>query len=682
MLKLIRNILFPILAILTVIIIAYREVALFHYTMKWDIMDQFFSCRYFISECINHGIFPLWNPYINFGYPAYADPQSATFYPITWFISLLFGYNAYSIQGEYILHLAIAGLGMYKLLDSLSANKTAALIFGIAYPLTGIFVSNAQHLTWVISLAWMPWAISYFWLTVQKQKAAYALLCGLTLSLCLTGGYPAFIIFLAYFFAAYGLYALYMKKEKRSNIILLMGLTVAVFVALSAGYLYSFTEGLAHISRGKPVTLADANSYPFSIFSFISLLFPFATAASKAPLHTDISMSNLYMGLLVFPFIATGFFVKDVRGKLWLPVSLGLFMLLAAMGDVTPVRMILYKVVPGMNMFRHAGIFRTIADVCLVVAAGISFYGIISNDELYKKLKKVLLLFIAGEALVVIAVMGYYMQQGTQLSFFNIVSPSYIRAFNTFGSVGAHVLLQGVMQISLLVIAIVLVLIPMGANVRMVLLGLLLIVDLGLAVNPNIPATIISERSTASLDASLQRMPKDFPVPLLPVNQYSHFGDTATMPMWYNVSMFRKQPAPNGFNSFRLSNMDALEEFDTLNAVTARHVAHIEDSTNGTAVVNIFQPGTISVTTNCSAPGKLILLQNFYPGWNCTVNNKQEPIARVWYAFMEVDVPAGAATVKFTFNKPAAAYLFISEIMLMITALVMAIILLLKPLSS
>jgi hypothetical protein len=680
-LKLIRNILFPILAILAVIVIAYRQVAMFHYTMKWDMMDQFFSCRYFISECLNHGIFPLWNPYINFGYPAYADPQSATFYPITWVISLLFGYNAYSIEGEYVLHLVVAGLGMYKLLESFGVNKASAIIFGVAFPLSGIFVSNAQHLTWVISLAWLTWAVNYFYLTIQKQKAAYALLCGIALSLCLTGGYPAFIIIIAYLFAGYGLYALYREKEKRKNLFVLLGLTVAVFVSLSAGYLYSFTEGLGYISRGKPVTLADANSYPFSAFSFISFLLPFATAASKAPLHTDISMSNLYMGLLVFPFIATGFFVREIRNKLWLPVGLGVIMLLASLGELTPLRMILYKAVPGMNMFRHAGIFRTISDMCFIVSAGMSFYAIISNDEWYKKLKKVLLLFVAGEAFLIAAVMFYYMQQGAQLSFFNITSPSYIHAFNTFGSVGAHVLLQSVVQIGLLVVAIILLLIPMAANTRMVLLGLLVVVDLGLAVNLNTPATIISERSTASLNNRLQQMPKDFPVPLLAANQYTHFGDTSTAPMWYNVSMFRKQPAPNGFNSFRLSNMDALGDFDTLQAVIGRPVAHMEDTTKGTAVINIFQPGTVSVKTSCSAPAKLILLQSFYPGWKCTVNDKAVHIARVWYAFMEVEVPAGASDVKFTFNKPSAVYLFITEILLMITALIAAIVLLLRPLN-
>lgn len=105
-----------IIIILACIMLAFRQVAFFDYTMKWDIMDQFFPCRFFISECLRHKIFPFWCPYISFGYPFYADPQGGTFYPLTWIISFISGYNVYSIAYDYLIHVAIAGIAFYYLL--------------------------------------------------------------------------------------------------------------------------------------------------------------------------------------------------------------------------------------------------------------------------------------------------------------------------------------------------------------------------------------------------------------------------------------------------------------------------------------------------------------------------------------------------------------------------------------
>ena len=46
-----------------------------------------------MSESIQSGYLPLWNPYINFGLPQYGDMSSGFWSPVTWLIASTIGYT-------------------------------------------------------------------------------------------------------------------------------------------------------------------------------------------------------------------------------------------------------------------------------------------------------------------------------------------------------------------------------------------------------------------------------------------------------------------------------------------------------------------------------------------------------------------------------------------------------------
>src|SRR5690349_17871769 len=102
--------------IVVVALAGYWQVAFFNNTLKWDMLDQYFPWRYFVSECLRGGILPFWNPYESWGYSILADPQSGVWYPVTWIISLLHGYDLYASQLDFVLHITLAGFGMFALI--------------------------------------------------------------------------------------------------------------------------------------------------------------------------------------------------------------------------------------------------------------------------------------------------------------------------------------------------------------------------------------------------------------------------------------------------------------------------------------------------------------------------------------------------------------------------------------
>ena len=75
---------------LLVCIVAYSGIALMHESLKWDALDCYFPWRYSVGESLQHGIFPLWNPYQHFGYPIFGDLRSV-FYPEGLLIGLFSG---------------------------------------------------------------------------------------------------------------------------------------------------------------------------------------------------------------------------------------------------------------------------------------------------------------------------------------------------------------------------------------------------------------------------------------------------------------------------------------------------------------------------------------------------------------------------------------------------------------
>src|SRR5688572_181686 len=84
-----------LLLFIGVLVIAYLPVTSFLYFIKNDAFNGYFPPRFFMSESLQAGYLPLWNPYINYGIPQYADMSGGFWNPLTWIIAVTTGYNAY-----------------------------------------------------------------------------------------------------------------------------------------------------------------------------------------------------------------------------------------------------------------------------------------------------------------------------------------------------------------------------------------------------------------------------------------------------------------------------------------------------------------------------------------------------------------------------------------------------------
>lgn len=628
-------------------------------------MDQFFPCRFFISECLQNGQLPLWSPYINYGYPFHADPQSGAFYPVTWIISLFGGYTVYTIAIEYLLHIFIAGISFYALLRQFKITQLTATIFGVIYALSGIFISNAQHLTWVVSMAWMPLVLFAFYRLLHYASIKNALAFALIAYLFMTGGYPGFAIILFYFLVVYGVLRFVQllnngdgQAIKKSSVAMAVG--GIVFVLISSGFFYSIIQAMPDIARSKPVTLEEANSIAFTPPAALSILFPFVNSSLSYSYHTntDISMTNAYMGVLFFPMFILGLW-KMRRN--WFQVLLLVFAticLLAALGDVTPVRSWMYSYLPGMNVFRHAAIFRAITVLSFLSIAAVGFDWMMSSATASKRRIVVscllaLLFFLSG------VIISIWVKENSTLQWLSRLDLTAISGFNQVASASSHVLVQASYQwiiVALFLMSYLLVKI----TYRKCLMGLLLLLEISFAAYLNLPSTVVSDVAPKTLQAELNKYPKGFPIPsLTPVGDFEYVSNISTAPIWFNISFFKKIPSWGGFNNFYPKGMDDVKETSTEEFIWQQPIVFTSDSTvNKTIEITQFAPGNIQLHYTSAKAINLVLLQSYFKGWEASCDNRLLSLSKVYLNFMQCEVPAGSHEVTYVY-KPKHLYLFV-----------------------
>lgn len=92
--------------------------------------------------------------------------------------------------------------------------------------------------------------------------------------------------------------------------------------------------------------------------------------------------------------------------------------------------------------------------------------------------------------------------------------------------------------------------------------------------------------------------------------------------------------------------------FDTSAAVPGQQVTKLPAPLAIKANVTHYEPGHITIQLDSAAPAgsALMVSENYYPGWQATVDGKPATIGRADYVLMGVALPAGARTIDLTFH--------------------------------
>ena len=306
---------------------------------------------------------PLWNPYFGGGQPLGADPLAALFYPPTQLVHFL------SLRDYFLVlimgHLVFAGLGMLLLgRRALGLPRLPALVAAIAYMATPRLLAHlgAGHVTIVQTVAWFPWLALACWATVREPRR-WGVALGVCIALTLLAGHPQ----MAYYgllmtaaLAAWLLLARWRREGWRALRAPVAGLAVAGVIGtlLAAVHLLPLMEFTALSTR--QLSVASGDTYP--LLNFLHALI-FQPSPAGSPWEGLISPGPV---VLVLALVG----VVTCWRKVW-PLVLGIVLVGAlAMGNASPIYLVIARVLPDLDLFRGLARIWFVALMLIALLAG------------------------------------------------------------------------------------------------------------------------------------------------------------------------------------------------------------------------------------------------------------------------------------------------------------------------
>ena len=139
------------------------------------------------------GEIPLWNPYCNYGMPVVGDGTSSVFYPgkLIFFCRFLEYPARYGIY--LAIHIPIAAAGTYWFARTLRANPTGATLAALAFAFGGSVIFQVCNVIYLVSAAWLPFALGCVWKMVKTGNYRWAIAAGTCCALMILGGDPQMV---------------------------------------------------------------------------------------------------------------------------------------------------------------------------------------------------------------------------------------------------------------------------------------------------------------------------------------------------------------------------------------------------------------------------------------------------------------------------------------------------------
>ncbi|MHB0876552.1 MAG: YfhO family protein, partial [Anaerolineae bacterium] len=350
-----------------------------------DAFSYFYPLYDYASRRLLSGELPLWNPYLFMGAPFLANSQAGVFYPLHW---PLLGLAApYMASATLALHTALMAAFTYLLLRlERDRSVLAAVVGSVALVAGGLVGSQAEHFNQVETLAWLPLQVLLLHRAMRagappggRPVLPWAALAAAALVACLqllAGHTQAAFICQTALLACAVLCALEEGRTWRARARLAAVGGAFVVLAAALGALMAAiqlipTFELSRLSiRAGGLTYRQAAAFSFGPRTWLMGLLPHFGAEEPFGEYAT------WVGLAALLLAAIGALRRWRHGRVALGLAaVGLFL---ALGGYNPVYYLLYRVVPGFDLFRVPARWLALyaLGMAMLVADGLDALGV------------------------------------------------------------------------------------------------------------------------------------------------------------------------------------------------------------------------------------------------------------------------------------------------------------------
>jgi hypothetical protein len=320
-----------------------------------DAADGYYPSHVAILRAFGAGHLPTWERGAWCGWPLVADPYYGAFYPPTVLFALLGAVGGLGWQAA--LHVLLAGLGMFLLLERRRLDVGPALLGAASIALGSFMVVRIRHIIFVQGLAWMPLCLYFIEGWIAERRRRELALAGLAGGLALLCGALPLALFFAFFAAAYALPRL-LRAPNRAEA--LGGLAVMALLAglVAMAQIAPTFAHIPHSPRGAIGTdFTFASSYAWPKWEYLGTLiapeiFGHDDRAQWYGQYNHWEMAGYYAGALVVLLAPLGLLRAGRRPELIALFVLALVGILLAFGARTPLHKLFYNWVPVYSSLR------------------------------------------------------------------------------------------------------------------------------------------------------------------------------------------------------------------------------------------------------------------------------------------------------------------------------------------
>ena len=355
---------------------------------------QFYPWREYAFEMLLAGHLPLWNPYNGAGAPLLANYQTALFYPPTWAGLALPLASAMSVT--VVLHLLLAGWGVWSLARRLGLDALASGVSALSFALSGYLVARLWVYPTVTAAAWIPWTLWAALGVIRHGRRRDIGMLGLVVGLQLLTGHAQTTWYGLLLTGVFALYLLARGRFARPDLLRRVGgllLGGLWGVLLAAIQLIPTAELMLSSQRSDGVDYEYAMNFSYAPARTLNLLAPdvfgnpgVGTVVTQGAFFEDA----IYIGLLPLVSALAALIawatrrIRRARGEappgfdlvpLW--AGVGLFGFIMALGQYSPIFPFLFEHVPTFDLFQAPVRWHiwTVFALSLLAGIGVGCWG-------------------------------------------------------------------------------------------------------------------------------------------------------------------------------------------------------------------------------------------------------------------------------------------------------------------
>lgn len=690
--------------LLILVLVCYWPFTFFVSSLSNDDIDVALATKYFAGSCLQNGELPLWNPYQIFGFPAHADLQYTNWSIEVIIIGVLKGYDYNTLHILYLVYLYIGVIGMFLLAKFLSKNKLTSFYIASVYILSGLFTAHSQSLVTILGLVWLPYVLLHFLMWLENPDLKTTISLSIFSYLLFTLGYQAIAFILVPIFLGMVLIKIYDAFKNNTTPLIkryfLFGIvTCILIVILLSPVLITQIQSRSFVARLSGLSLEEALANPFHPYGLVSILNPILTIGNDDVFNTDVTMRNIYMGIIPVILFLISLFKKNKTKLDYLLLFFGLLYILASFGEYTPIRKILYYTLPGFKLFRFPSLIRLVAICCLLIYLISNFKFAILSFFQNKKTRNLLLFTFLGMSLALSSIAFIKSPSFTFLSINDTFNQKVIKS-----SPYEIALYYGLFQSSIILAALFLFNQTLTFSTFIKRLFAITVIELGFTIFIYGQYVAFSNTSPSLIQENFSKLPTNFPEPSKDPQILNKIKFDYLTVFWKNTGCFKKQAMPyDEWTSYLFKNYNQLQDhfpdlkdslcnypfiyFSKPNK-TEKLITEIVD-TSLTSIQNTYHPINANVQYNylnysphqieVSYDSKelciLNLQQTYYKGWKATIDGKDTPLLWNSSLLMSVNIPKGKHVIQFSYSNPGFTLTLILSYSLLLILLISLILL-------